>query len=255
MLYRPLFWTSYWCEDWLYSSSYRGNSTRILISSASAKTAFCLAYLVKKRRVPGLKVVGLTSRGNLKFTKRLGLYDEVLVYEDVGTMKVVGEKWIYVDVAGNEKLNKKVVERFGDNGSLVANIALGMTNLSPSSSPSSIKNWSTNTFSNPPSPSKTASASSSPEEFFMVEWLNVRKHELPPSEIFAMQNMAWAELMRDCVEWVELERVYGAEAVKGAYERIVGGGLGPDKGFIWSLWDKEGDVDMVTKGYGAIGKL
>lgn len=251
MLYRPLFWTSFWCEDWLHSSAYRGNSSRILISSASAKTAFCLAYLVKKRRVPGLKVVGLTSIGNLGFTKRLELYDEVLVYDDVGMMKVAGEKWIYIDVAGNEKLNKKLIERFGQNGSLVANIALGMTNLSPSSSSSSIGNWSTNTFQT----AHSTVSSSAPEEFFMVEWLNVRKHQLSPTEIFSMQNTAWAELMKDCTEWVKLERVYGPDAVKGAYEMIIGGGLGPDKGFIWSLWDKDRYVDMVAKRIGTSGKL
>jgi Protein of unknown function (DUF2855) len=198
-----------------------------------------------------MKILGLTSKGNLAFTKRLGLYDEVFVYEDVETLKTVGEKWIYMDVAGNEKLNKRVLKHFGQSGTLVANIALGMTNLSPSSSSSSIGNWSTNTFKNAPS----IVASASPEEFFMVEWLNVRKHQLSPTEIFSMQNNAWAELMKDCVEWVELDRVYGADAVKGAYERIIGGGLGPDKGFIWSLWDNEGDADIAANEQRRLGKL
>jgi hypothetical protein len=49
MIYRPLFWTAYWCEDWLHSSNYRGGVSGVVISSASAKTAFCLAYLIGKR--------------------------------------------------------------------------------------------------------------------------------------------------------------------------------------------------------------
>jgi hypothetical protein len=47
MLYQPLFWTSCWCEDWLFSSHYRGTKG-VIISSASSKTAFCLAYLIGK---------------------------------------------------------------------------------------------------------------------------------------------------------------------------------------------------------------
>ncbi|KAF8905221.1 hypothetical protein CPB84DRAFT_1845030 [Gymnopilus junonius] len=50
MLYRPLFWTSYWCEDWLNSSNYHGGAHTILISSASSKTAFCLVYIIAKQR-------------------------------------------------------------------------------------------------------------------------------------------------------------------------------------------------------------
>jgi len=74
----------------------------------------------------------------------------------------------------------------------------------------------------------------------MVEWLNVRKHQLVPAQkIFSMQNEAWIDLMKDGVNWVRLEMVYGSDSVKEAYMRVVKGGLDPDKGFIWSLWDNE----------------
>ena len=79
MLYRPLFWTSFWAEDWLFTAPtmpYNG-AAAILISSASAKTAFCLAYLVQKCNQPGVTVIGLTSKRNLALTKGLGLYAAV----------------------------------------------------------------------------------------------------------------------------------------------------------------------------------
>ena len=85
MLYRLLFWTSFWAEDWLFTAPampYNGAAT-ILVSSASAKTAFCLAYLVQKRNQPGVTVIGLTSKRNLAFTKGLGLYAVVHTYDDV----------------------------------------------------------------------------------------------------------------------------------------------------------------------------
>ena len=41
---------------------------------------------------------------------------------------------------------------------------------------------------------------------------------------------------------VEIERVYGGQKVGEAYKKIVEGKLGPDKGYIWSLWDSEDEV-------------
>lgn len=263
MLYRPLFWTSYWCEDWLSLSNYR-NASSIIISSASSKTAFCLAYLIGKRqsreKSTTIKIIGLTSKGNLAFTKRLGLYTEVYDYDSFTSSDAfrgsMDEKWLYVDVAANAQLNKKIFDHFASpyTGTLTGCVVLGMTNLSPSSGEGSKVSWGANTLndhtattSSTPVPtsstSPTSASTSSPyppplENFFMVEWLQIRKHQLSVSEIFSRQQTAWTELMADCTKWVELERVYGGNGVKKAYEKVVGG-LGPDKGFIWSLWDEQ----------------
>lgn len=116
MLYTPLFWTSFWAEDWLYSTHYRG-ATRILISSASSKTGFCLALAIKKRleKTPGLelKVLGLTSKGNKAFVESLGLYDEVHLYESLDEVDVTAGPYCYVDVAGNSKLNDEIILHLG----------------------------------------------------------------------------------------------------------------------------------------------
>ena len=85
MLYWLLFWTSFWAGDWLFTAPampYNG-AAAIVVSSASAKTAFCLAYLVQKCNQPGVMVIGLTLKRNLAFTKGLGLYAVVHTYDDV----------------------------------------------------------------------------------------------------------------------------------------------------------------------------
>ncbi|KAJ7263140.1 hypothetical protein B0H12DRAFT_1012481 [Mycena haematopus] len=246
MLYRPLFWTAYWFEDWIFSLGYRG-ATAFLISSASAKTAFCAAYLVGKRRSRGessIKIVGLTSKRNVAFTKGLGLYDAVLEYDTFETA-LGKEKWVYVDVAGNDAFNKRLFEHFRTqttSGELITPVALGMTTVAPASEKASSLDWSTNTF--------TASSGAPKlelEQFFMVEWLNVRKHQLSLHEIFRRQKQAWAELMVDCVPWVRLEHVSGGDAVKNAYDKIASSGFSPDVGFIWSLWDAEVVKNAKTK--------
>ncbi|KAG6873181.1 hypothetical protein C0995_001791 [Termitomyces sp. Mi166 len=249
MLYRPLFWTSYWCEDWLFSSTYRGGASVFLISSASSKTAFCLAYLIKKRVTRGevkhnVRIVGLTSRGNLEFTKGLGHYDEVLEYEsfrssDAFRYRGMDERWIYIDVASNDALNERIRTYFASpyGPRLATCISLGLTNVSPSSS-SSIK-WNINAFSASSHDTNTNQFWPQYEYFFMVEWLNVRKHQLPTDEIFKRQNAAWKELVEDCRRWVRMEKVYGGQGVKRAYEEIAERGVGPEKGLVWSLWDRE----------------
>lgn len=79
----------------------------------------------------------------------------------------------------------------------------------------------------------------------MVEWLNVRKHQLPIEEMFARQNKAWKELMEDCKGWVRVERVYGGHDVMTAYQVVAERGVGPEKGLVWSLWDREEKVSKA----------
>ncbi|KAH9478709.1 hypothetical protein JR316_0009169 [Psilocybe cubensis] len=260
MLYRPLFWTSYWCEDWLHSSRYKGGASTILISSASSKTAFCLAYAISKRirkgeADPNTRVIGLTSRRNVNFTKKLGLYHEVLDYGSFTSAASLqghrDERWIYIDVAGSDDLNKVINSHFASpyTPQLAAMVSLGMTNLSPSSAEGSSMQWEENTFdtsNNYDSNTRTSSFWPKVEKFFMPEWLDIRRRQIPILEIFSRQNEAWKALMDDCQDWVKLERVYGPANVRDAYLKLVKEGLGPDKGLIWSLWDSDDKASPVN---------
>jgi hypothetical protein len=245
MLYRPLFWTSYWCEDWLNSSKYRDGASRILISSASAKTAFTLAHCIRRRRVKGelskdARIIGLTSPRNLAFTKKLGLYDEVLTYNDVESASALknadGEKWIYVDVAGVDKLNDRVFKHFAPSRALVAGITLGMSTIDPADAKTVSEAQSeANAFLTATRETRSGALGKlDMEAFFMVEWLALRRKQLSVKEIAAMQKEAWDELVREGRDWVRIDRVYGGDSVKKAYELMAKGGLGPDTGFIWS---------------------
>ncbi|KAG0706931.1 hypothetical protein DFH29DRAFT_995519 [Suillus ampliporus] len=246
MLYRPLFWTSFWCEDWLNSSNYKGGSTQILISSASSKTAFCLAYLIRRRNSlhgSSRRVIGLTSTKNLDFTKRLALYDDVFDYGSFDT-SLVGDRargnCVYVDVAGNDALNARVRDHFRvrTNSELVACIPLGMTNVPPSTVIPSSANWVKNDFTGS-GPEAPPGADPKLEHFFMPEWLAIRKQQLSVSAITQMQKEAWTRLMTDCRTWgVSLRRVCGPNQVKAAYEEIARQGLAPEEAFVWSLWEE-----------------
>lgn len=234
MLYRPLFWTSFWCEDWLFTKSsppYCG-AKNILISSASSKTAFSLAYNIKQRlqKESGthVQLVALTSKGNTAFTTGLGLYDAVYDYDSLTSVLLAENQkgsWLYIDVAGNDALNTRVFTHLDKR--LAAAIALGVTNLSPSAPEASAF--------------KGASAPTSSvlelEQFFLPEWLTLRRQQLPMSTMITLQVTAWAGLMRDCAAWVKIGRVSGGEEVVEAYKQFGKAG-GPDVGWVWSLWEE-----------------
>lgn len=239
MLYRPLFWTAFWCENWLDAFSYRGADS-FLISSASAKTAFCLAYLLGKRRKRSsraIKIVGLTSKRNLAFTRNLHLYDAVVHYDELETSKELESsvgKWLYIDVAGNDRLNERISKHFADKKSLVAGVQLGLTNLSPSAPAASSMRFTTNTSLSTPEAAKDSFVM---EQFFMPEWLAVQRKRLRVDEITAMQAHAWRELMRDGREWVRIVHVHGGPAIERAYREVAERGTDPTIGMVWSLWD------------------
>lgn len=238
MLYRPLFWTAFWCEDWLNAFGHRG-ADHFLISSASAKTAFCLAYLLRKRRDQqphtAFKIFGLTSKRNVAFTKGLKLYDNTFDYGEFesGISPKVG-KWLYIDVAGNDMLNSRVQIHLAAGGALVACVQLGLTNLSPSAPSASSTKFTTNTSL---SDAIISSSQVEMEDFFMPEWLTVRQKQLSITQIISMQAKVWRELMQDGKDWVRIERLYGGPSVERAYQEVAHMGTDPTTGSIWSLWD------------------
>ncbi|KAG8999192.1 hypothetical protein FRB90_012136 [Tulasnella sp. 427] len=228
MLYSPLFWTSFWAEDWLYSSHYR-NASRVLISSASSKTGFCLALAIKKRlqKTPGLdiKVIGLTSSGNKDFVESLGLYDEVHLYSALSEVDVTAGPYCYVDVAGNPKLNSEIISHLGP--SMSFGVTLGMSHVNDTTS--SIKE----------------TAEKDPEAklemFFMPEWFAVVRGTTSVKDIAELRKEGWGWIMKDGTQWVKLEPSKGKKKVLDTYKKTLKGSIGPDRGLIFSLWEGDGE--------------
>src|SRR6185436_7795427 len=107
-LLRPLFMLSFLVDDFLAENEFYG-ARRVMLSSASSKTAFGLAHLIHGRE--GMSVIGLTSAPNVafvrSFVRSLGCYDEVVTYDAVTSISAdspVG----YVDMAGNSDLRERL---------------------------------------------------------------------------------------------------------------------------------------------------
>ena len=107
-LYRPLFTTSFLIDDFLADNDFFG-ARKVLVSSASSKTAYGLGFCLAARRGAEARVasVGLTSPVNVDFTAGLGCYDEVLAYADV-TRLAASDPVVYVDMSGNATLRATI---------------------------------------------------------------------------------------------------------------------------------------------------
>lgn len=122
LLLRPLFSTAFLIDDFLADSNFF-DAKAVLLSSASSKTAFASAYLLKKRG--GAEVIGLTSKVNEGFVRYLECYDRVVTYDKLDTLPAALAA-AYVDMAGNSQLRAAIHHQFGDN--LKYDCAVGATN-------------------------------------------------------------------------------------------------------------------------------
>lgn len=109
-LLRPLYMTAWLCADFLRDSAFFGAS-RVLILSASSKTALALGAALK-RLAPEIQTVGCTSDANLDFVRSTNCYESVHSYEQIEQLPKTATA--LVDVAGSKDLLARVHQHFGD---------------------------------------------------------------------------------------------------------------------------------------------
>ena len=108
-LFRPLFVTSYTAVDFLRDNGFFG-AKRIVVSSASSKTAYGSAWCLKDDDV---EVIALTGARNRAFVEGLGAYDAVHGYDDVEALPTDAPT-LYLDLAGDPALRRRVHAHFGE---------------------------------------------------------------------------------------------------------------------------------------------
>ncbi|MGB7386578.1 MAG: DUF2855 family protein [Pseudomonas neustonica] len=111
MLLRPLFITSFMLADFLQDNDFFG-ARRIVISSASSKTAYGTAFCLENN--PKVELIGLTSSGNTDFVDNLGCYQRAMAYDEVEQLDA-SVPTLYVDFSGNNELRNYIHAHFNDN--------------------------------------------------------------------------------------------------------------------------------------------
>src|ERR1700691_238167 len=110
-LLRPLFMLSFLVDDFLRGHDFFG-ACRVVLSSASSKTAFGLAHLLHSHPEP-THVIGLTSAANADFVRSLGCYDNVVIYDRIEELPK-DPPVAFVDMAGNSALRARLHHHFTD---------------------------------------------------------------------------------------------------------------------------------------------
>jgi hypothetical protein len=215
MLLRGLFLTSFLAGDFLAGSDYFGAES-VLISSASSKTSIALGFQV--RRGGRARAIGLTSKRNLEFTRALGCYDEVLLYDDIRTLD--GNKpAIFVDMAGNKSILQTVHEHWDTK--LGHSCAIGMTHWQAGETPDA------------PLPGPK------PEFFFAPTQIQKRVQDWGPAGFEQRLAEGWARFRSFTADWLEIRRGSGTDALDGVWQATLAGETDPKIGNILSLFEAE----------------
>jgi len=209
-LLRPLFMLSFLVDDSLAEADFHG-ARRVILSSASSKTAFGLAHLLSLRE--GIDVIGLTSAGNAEFVRSLGCYDEVVSYDDV--LALPSDRPVaFVDMAGSAALRAKLHRHFG--AGLQYSGRIGLTHQSKSGDEPDLPG-------------------ASPSWFFAPDHMRRRAKQWGPGGIEQRFGIAWSTLAPKLERWISVIEGRGPAAVRQVYLDTLGGRVPPQQGHIVSL--------------------
>ena len=214
MLLFPLFFTSYLIDDFLVDQGDLG-ATQVVVTSASAKTSIGLAHRLHAR---GRHVVGLTSAANTDFCRSLGVYDEVLTYDDVDTIADVPS--VLVDVSGNQDVVRAVHTRLGDG--LACSLIVGDTHWDHQAS---------TVGGELPGPSPTF--------FFAPSQVTKRTGDWGAEELDRRLADAWILYADWITGWLTLEHAAGPDAVIEVFRTYLSGRVDPRVGTICTLATQE----------------
>jgi len=209
-LLRPLFMLSFLVDDFLAENDFYG-ARRVLLSSASSKTAFGLAHLLHLRE--GIRVIGLTSAPNTRFVESLGCYDEVVTYDRVTSLPSNAPA-AFADMAGNSELRERLHRHFGDQMKYSGRI--GLTHRSSS-------------------PDEPVLPGAKPMWFSAPDQIRNRAREWGPGGVNARFGAAWAGFAPKLDQWLTVTGGRGPAAVQAAYLDTLNGRVPPDQGHILSL--------------------
>jgi hypothetical protein len=211
MAYRPLFVTSFILDDFFADNDFFGAKNMIL-SSASSKTSFGLAYLLHKNR--DVRVTGLTSPGNVDFVKSLGIYDDVVTYEDVKSMDNPGPV-AFVDMAGNRRVRDDLHHQFGDE--MKYSCAVGMTH------------WDSGDGQDP-----ATLPGAAPKMFFAPDQIGKRTKEWGAAKFQSELASAWDGFLGVVEDWVSINEIQGRDALLTTYNQVLAGAP-PSQAYVLSL--------------------
>lgn len=210
MIFGPLFRTGFLIEYFLRSEGWFG-AEQLVITSASSKTAMGLASAVRGTS-PGIRRIGLTSRGNVGFVEASGLYDAVAAYDDLGRIAVL--RTVSVDFAGNADLLAQIHHHFAD--ALAHSALVGVTHKDARS-----------TFGG-----GAAMPGAKPALFFAPDHAVAFFKAHGAEEGGRLVAAAWRDFLAAAAGSIAIERHRGLAAARDVFTAMATGQIDPARGIV-----------------------
>ncbi|GAA0863783.1 DUF2855 family protein [Sphingopyxis soli] len=200
---RPLFITSFLLDRLIGRTGAWGSDT-VIVTSASSKTALGLGWLLRRNR-PGLRVIGLTSERHRAAVADLGFFDDVATY---GALPAITGAAI-IDFSGNDAVLASLRERSPP----VHLCRVGLTH------------------------GRDEPAVPRPDEhfFFAPDAIIAVAAELGPAGFDAALASATRDFIDASREWLAIDAVRGAEAIRDVWARIRFGNGDPTRAVVASF--------------------
>eukprot|EP00300_Choanocystis_sp_HF-7_P030288 c39083_g1_i1.p1 GENE.c39083_g1_i1~~c39083_g1_i1.p1 ORF type:complete len:371 (+),score=73.14 c39083_g1_i1:41-1153(+) len=213
IVFRPLFYTGFLLHDFIVSQGCFG-ARRVLITSASSKTSIALAFcLAQSPQAQGYAIVGLTSASNKTFVSSLGLYSQVVTYDELGSI-ATGEDAVMVDMAGSHNLTMQIHMLLQDK--LKHSCAVGITHWETSAQP------------------KAPLPGPKPVFFFApAQFANARKNcETRGENLEDVVVGVWRRFLESTKSWYRSRRSVGPQQLVNGYGLVARGQLSPAEALV-----------------------
>lgn len=210
---RPLFLTSFLIDDFVSSEKFFG-AERVVITSASSKTALGTAYCLKQRAKEGkgVEVLGLTSERNRAFVEETGYYDTVVTYEMIEGLDRVPT--VIIDMAGNGELLARIYAHLRDN--VKYGCAVGKSHYQGDAAPK---------------PDEGAPM----KMFFAPDYAKSRIAEWGGGGFATRLAERWIPFLGDAAGWMSVGEPAGVEAMLTTYKNLLNGTTDPTQAALFSL--------------------
>jgi len=192
----------------------------LVVSSASAKTAFLTAFYWKQR-FPDCKVIGLGRPSSKTFAESLGVYDSVLPYESIEQLQ--RERVVFVDFLGDPTVRYRVHKQHD----VVSSLSIGGTAANQLLSARGITTCAVQAmrdfFTRP---------GANPKMWLIYDYLHQRATEIGASALDAQILLAWKSAVEAFSKFVQVVPITTWEGVSDTWVQLAQGKVDPRDGFI-----------------------
>ena len=210
-VWKPLHITGWTVADQLAETTQAGDGDgfqQLVLSSASSKTAIMSAFCIREM-LPNAGLIGLTSAGHVGYVRSLGLYDDVLRYEEVDAL--APQTSAYVDFAGNRELTAKVHDQLGDQ--LGLSLIVGMSHWTQVRGPKPAVG-----------PELTG--------FFAPGRVAYRAKQWGPGELFGRIEANWQRFLAASDGWTQIVEHQGLDTAQEVFAGLMKGQLDPSQSLV-----------------------